>query len=593
MSALGPTFESTLAHLVRDEVRSSPEMLADYQRRHAWKFLRIAKVVAKIVGAPLLLLTALTLMPASFFISTTAFLAYELNLTEEPMELRIDVVLASQSLVIGAVIAVSTGLYGSSLFCFRRDVAVLSYFPVFDRTMFNRTLPSWLLHLAYLVYVLMLAYVGIALRVGLNWFQLAGLGLLSGLQAWHCLSLSAIFVHQLRSTWADKVICTILAVLFMLLSVLMVLPPFLDRESLWVAIGTMLTPTGWINGAIYYGIVKEKVVGWLYLVPVALTSVYSAWLLQRGFKIHEVLFAPTGEVTPVFEYGLANEEIEKEPTAESKQGSLDCDPAIAKKLLNSDALAPTDWSRRWFIERWIGSWLSDRERIALEQFYLKPPRWTFVWLATACSVPAVSTLIFVGNEARNSGKGGAVITFATLVAAFFGEMMFHLSDGHTHKARGMPRTHPLFPIGLHETLDALTKSLLLRAVYWLPLLLAAAIADAWNVGGGVIFVAAAILFVVVQILTWYPVFARMVFLSGGAPAHFSITRYIVHIVLIVVILLNVSLPFYFDWRLSLVIVMLMIGGSRLLCDLFDRAYLRTEFDFNVPDSLMPITKNRS
>jgi hypothetical protein len=347
-----------------------------------------------------------------------------------------------------------------------------------------------------------------------------------------------------------------------------------------VALAVMMTPGGWINGALYYGVIQGNAVGWLFLAPVAITSVYNVWWLRRGYAIREFQVWPQGVLTPVFEFGIPNPRWEEEvlPAIVSDTPAPEREPeeAIEKRLLQSPALAPPDWGKRWFMERWIGAFLTPRERTLLEQLYGGPPRWTATCLMFAA---AALVLIALVSGAFTSGDGTteyhpSVAIMYLLLAIGFCTIPRYLDT------RPMPPLHPIFPVGLQETLAAIKKSLALRAIIYVPLLFAVAFAEMRGWPNGWRHASIMTLILALLFVAWYLITARASFCALNR-RRYHWRRWTALAAMGLAGFISFPLTFVFHPITTPLLGLLAILLIVVACRQFDRVYLDTEFDFEM------------
>lgn len=584
-------FEAEVARRARELVAASPAMLAEYKRLHTWN---VWHSVGRYVVASFLAAIGLLMAPVSFFFPAFIPLVARFSGTSPAgAPLATSLALGAQSLVIAALASMAFTMHAGRMFCSPTHLAALAHFPVSDRQLLKRALWEWRWYLAYYLYVLVLLYAPLAWREGLNWSQACGLGLLLVLQCWHLISLAVILAHRIRRQVSVILFGLSLAFGFyfgsMLLCLLIAAPA---EQQHWGALPALLLPTGWINGAIYYGVIRGSLAGWLFLLPVAVTSAYAAWWLRRGYAIREVRVSPLGTVTPVFEYGFPNTPgAEDEPIAADEDSPSPASTAsvpesqqlIEKRLQSSPALAPPDWSRRGLIERWIGALLTERERTLLEQFYHGPPLWTTTWVT--CTVLTVAFALLFLLFGRSIPSGG-LLPFANVVlfvTVALGESLPYVRRLDS-RGSGTPSLHPAFPVGLSEMLSALTKSLWLRAISYVPLLGMWAIALEWRRIDGWACATAVVAAALLQMGVVHLIAARSRFAAlGGRRMHWR--RWFALGLLTITFSLFLPLLFYIHWAVTLGLAVLTLLFAWLACRQFDLLYTRTEFDFSLANPL--------
>jgi hypothetical protein len=588
-------FESELTRLTREEVFASPALREEYRRRH---HCRRWPTIVKRLWFVALIPTAVVIMPLSIFFPAFGLLAPDFIETPQPTR-HFDsaAVLAAQSLMISAVGCFVLSLRPGELFCLPGHLNETAFFPVRDRWALNQALWGAVVTFGYFVYMLVLLYGALAWRDALTWTQIAGVGALAALQLWHLLSLSIIFAHWIPTRPAVMAVGLALAlILFLSAGYPTALAAVSPQHEHAAALVVMLTPTGWINGALYYGIIQGNAAGWLFLAPVSITSAYAARWLRRGYAIREFRVSSQGDLTPVFEFGLPNARSSDEKLStlgsEAPGGEREPEQVLEKRLLESPVLAPPDWRSLLFLERWIGELLTDRERTVLEQFYNGPPRWTAASL-TFAGVWAVFLIIVVGvsspeREWADFEPSVVLLLFPLLLGAM--ELCLYCI-GRNNEVRTTPPLHPIFPIGLHETIAALKKSLALRAIFYLPFLCVMAVAETWWRPSGRLCALAIVLVVTVQAATAYLVVARMGF-SMLNRYRFHWRRCVALTAIALAGTLSLPLLLMVHPVVSPALALLVLLLAYIGCRQFDRLYLDTEFDFEMPHPMAPIRPNQ-
>jgi hypothetical protein len=339
--------------------------------------------------------------------------------------------------------------------------------------------------------------------------------------------------------------------------------------------------------------------GYLFLAPVAVTSVYTVWWLRRGYAIREIRVSSQGELTPEFEYGIANlpqaDEAAHEPDASPMAVPPESEESLEKRLLRIPALAPPDWSRGGFIERWIGGLLSERERTVLEQFYGGSPRFTRAWLATVLLAVCFAMLAFVYDRCAPPEEKRLCLTAIVLILAVAPvEAVACGARNHASQLLSVPACHPIFPLGLKETLSAIYKTLGLRAIFYLPIFGAVAAGELWDWRHRWLYAGLMALACAMQVALWYPLLARGRF-GALSRSRFRWRRCLAMGLICVAALPNFPMllvmhPVFL--LVSLGWAPIALAAAYFACRQFDFLYFHTELDFAAPNALLPRNRNR-
>jgi hypothetical protein len=252
----------------------------------------------------------LTILPFFLFFPVTLTVGLELvgATDRRTVTLPTDLVLAPQSVVMAVVVCV---LAASTryLICSQRELAVVPFFPISDRQWLLRSAPVWLMIAAYFIYAWGFAVWMIGSREKIDPLQIAGMAALAVLQGLHLVALAIVLAHWLPAIASTRVSAYVFAFLATILVVMLVfavptvLPPQYHKIE---AFAGLAFPTGWISGAMAYGVIEGKAAGWLFLAPAVIAWIYAAWWVRRGFAIREFRISSNGELSPVFESGLLN-----------------------------------------------------------------------------------------------------------------------------------------------------------------------------------------------------------------------------------------------------------------------------------------------
>jgi hypothetical protein len=264
-----------------------------------------------------------------------------------------------------------------------RAVLVLGHLPIADTAFFRAQLKEYALSSVFVPYFLAPGYGYFAWSQGFSvsgWVAAATLALLQ----W---PLFVAVTLLLLGRGPAKALAAVGGTLMMASSVVgfagPVLPP-LGIDIGWL--GLLVLPTGWINGAFYFGLVEGRAEGWLLLVPALGVIVLAARRAAQPFAIQELSYSSGGHVIQAIPRkdwslgprlaGVAAEAPDR-PYSDHPVPSL---AKIAERVRQRKFLAPPEWESSGWVERCLVRCLSRRER-ALAEFLLggQRPRWTLFW----------------------------------------------------------------------------------------------------------------------------------------------------------------------------------------------------------------------
>jgi hypothetical protein len=144
------------------------------------------------------------------------------------------------------------------------------------------------------------------------------------------------------------------------------------------------------------------------------------------------------------------------------------------KRLLEQPLGGSDWSDGWFVERWIGSRLSRRERAIVECLVGERPNWTVGWCVGLVALVTLTALVILWALAARGEEDRLglymLANAGSCVAVLFG--CIHMPRNR----RRQPNTFailPLVPLGFRELLFTSLKVAACRLALWLPTLAAA------------------------------------------------------------------------------------------------------------------------
>jgi hypothetical protein len=478
MSRVERDFCRTLTCRVRAVVQASPIMRDEWQRRReAWWWL-----VLRVMSWFFFGLYALAFFPT--IVSFLVLFPHVMRLYGSRDAILIptaDYALTPMTLAITGVLAFAMA-GGATVLGPGASLSRHAYFPVSDRQLLNWTLRELLLNASLFTVCLVPAFTGIAVFERLTPWQIGGLVLCLGLQVGHGLALLVIVAPHVQAFTKRQLFLGVLGMVLILGGV--AANGFNDRIfHYWheVAALALATPVGWVHGAIAYGLIGGKWWGWLFLTPLPVTFwLVNSWL-RRGYAIREVRIDSTGEVKPVFDWGLPNDPaIDADQPLPAVTPSIADSPELAaarvrKLILSGEAFAPLDWKKLGFIERCTAQLLPDRQRQMLVNDYVKP-RWTRAW-GIAAVIGLFPLWLLTLSRFLESHPGEPDLNLTSVLwlpTLFVAEGLAHLrwSDvvRHSDDADGTS-CHPLFPVDLRELSAVVRRLFWLRLVFWLPMFL--------------------------------------------------------------------------------------------------------------------------
>ncbi len=258
------------------------------------------------------------------------------------------------------------------------------------------------------------------------------------------------------------------------------LRPYLEGLC-WL--GFLSLPTGWVNGAFYYGLLLGHPTGWLWLLPVPFLFLLTHRRLAGHFAIREFTLLPTDEVEAEPEASCAHLKGRFRPPLPYRKATLEPVVTVSEedaeqKARERSLRAGFDWQRLGWIERLYGRWLTPRER-AIAEMYLggRPPRWSLWWkwmlavsgsVLTLLSVPAAPDWI-----SFLAAASGAYAFFALLL---LGPDLWNRVD------RGYLPGPVLWPVAYGELVRVHFKARVLGCLILTPFLLAFGAVAAWRCG---------------------------------------------------------------------------------------------------------------
>jgi len=503
MISIGSKFERRMRSLVRQEVRSSDVLWREYlpRRRMArWdKAGAVTLIVITALGCPM--------MAACF---SLPFLGIGIFVEEGPhagqgngdlLPLAFQAITTAGWLA-GIVFGLRRALYRS------RDLALLAYFPLPDQRHLRRQIVEVACASVLIVLTMgcvVLAY--LAWQSDLNWGRWIVATALVALQMVVFTSTAIVAVVYLRPRLSEAIV--LLGVVVPLvaggpmasLGGVMLLP--FERPIAWPV--SALLPTGWVNGAFRYGLLAGQPAGWLFLAPAfAVVAMAIKWLRQPRYAIQEFSSLDESETVAVLEAGsplppkwsrlfesarrTSRSDIEPVDVDES----LDMELSAQLALADGQFLAPRAWPRRDWVERFVLSRLSERQRTIVEFRCGETARWTTAWFVSqfAFFIAIPIAIVAVQPEPAIAFTITAAIAFAT----------FNIPREPHPAPVKFNALYAYFPVGFRELSVTLMKAAIWRIVVTLPPGLTFSLIAAWLSGVPVAtvatHVAAAVLVVV-------------------------------------------------------------------------------------------------
>jgi len=457
------TLEQALRRRAREEIAGDRDLSREYvQARRArripiWQLLRL---VISLLGGGAMMLVAIPLMLIA--------LLHQHKGT--------DLVLAAQSVLTAGVaftlaFGVTTSLRRSQI------VSVLSHLPASDAECVRRVWQSLAALSAALIYPNLLITGFLGLEDG---WDAAGwmVGLAAAVAHWGvCVALGAILAVCLPAwlTAGGAGLCAIATVAYF----------YFDAPNAPEVVRAVFVafPTGWVNAVLRWGQLQGNPEACWAVVPVmmCLAAGVAAYVrLRNSHRVKEFAIQSGGHVEavvagdassiessrPWLRAGLFSGHI-KPLSEESVPLSLD---EAVKRIRSREFLAPSDWSRRGWIERRVERRLTPRERLLAEFLTGDDIRWTRQWRAILLIVPICLTYFMLN---QNQIFVGIMMTQITL---FGGLAAMGADSWPAFRSRNCVGSfvthHAAFPVGFDEVRRCLAKIDLVRGLTYFPLCLA-------------------------------------------------------------------------------------------------------------------------
>lgn len=470
----GRALHKALRDRVRREVRASPMLGSEYQRRRRaarkWRLFHELSRWVMIPGA--------IIMP----ISIGCFSALPVLPGLAPD--RGQFVGGIQSRALWSLVALSASLVTFSVLIATmlseqiwrsRDVSVHAYYPVDDRRYLRRRLAGALAVSSVsciTIAIVLGAVAAIHHATVATWF-LVGLFCLAD---WLVVAATAILIAA-YVRW--RVYTDFVAVGALLASV--IAAPMLGAGgaqsiAMSPAIACALfalSPPGWVHATFYFGAIEGSWAAWLFLLPAATLVGLAARWFAGTFTIHEFAFSDGRATIAAFDGSLRlatplfwdQRRLKLAAATGCKSnGALVEDAAGPAAMVPKDFCRPRDWARLGWVERFVAARLSQRQRLLLECSSPDKPYWSLLWAVGLVLAAAAGLALCLPNDAR--GRSGeflaGVLNLAGLLVA---------TSGSSTRSPGRA-WHAYFPVGFRELLHALSAQAIWRGGAAIPAMLA-------------------------------------------------------------------------------------------------------------------------
>lgn len=472
---MASTLHRRLREATRQVVFASPVLRAEYRRRHRWWW------VGYLALAALVLFLLALFIPLVWPLLDADTRAEMFRRPIGASAARDAITFCRPMLVVSSVAALMVLLLAPMLrnYIWCGGVSVRAYWPLTDAEL---TRGGWIKSGGLGLSVFLAAAVWgwcLSLMQPLSdgaWVQLM---LLAALHAWLVTALTWYATAQVPQRWLPWCMGAVIAMLsigFPTASLTWELVQPFPRLAQHAELLSYLLPTGWVCGAIDYAVLRAEPLGWLFLLPVALVTLWAWRWRQRGLGIAEFVVSNDGACLPIFSRGfrgdlpviidsrtvVARAQLPSEPVTAA--ATIMVSPAapeqVTKRILSGAMWESFKWPSDGFVERWVGSLLTAREQRVLIYLRGGRPYWTYAWrLSWWLCLPALlveralAYCLWYGNRGTDS--------FVAAIIAML--LMLGLAEILTF-SRPMTGSslQPLFPIQLPEALWAVAKTSLIR-----------------------------------------------------------------------------------------------------------------------------------
>lgn len=339
-----------------------------------------------------------------------------------------------------------------------------------------------------------------------------------------------------------------------------------DSPAQWLTcVAFFLGPLGWANGALYWGLLEGHVVAFLLLIPPVTLLVYlvhrirtNPWWVETFFfdgdKLAESLLRY--QTDPEKDEGTvidrAPPSIPQAALTRKRMPEATSVTAVERRLLGRAWLDSEEMSITTEADKSVAAILTSRERLLVEYLQRGNTVLTrhFVAMLSLLACFALASLL----DPAPKGSGDGIPLQITLVVAL-------VSLGPRQSGY-----HVLFPIGFHEVSRALFKVGLMKCVWFFPLTLGYALIVGASCGASLPdpFVYAAIPLAVY--VGWLPLSITLVFrplVVEASPWRYRLSE-LITLILALAASLGALLPFGIG-RIVFLAVLFGATGSLLAC----------------------------
>jgi hypothetical protein len=464
---LADTWRQLLA-ATRQAVFASPALLAEYRRRHRWRWAKhyIPTIIVIVGGLTALVVGGLVGSRLAGWLSNPEVWEILVEQWNAGHGGRINAIrgwLIAATMVSTLVVALGAMLRGRYLL--RAGIAYVAL-PCCDRYMVATRLrqsmrwcPVLLVFGGYLLPF-------IALHVSSDWQQLAIVYLTIAAHVGNTAGLFWLAAASMPAHWPDRRPLKLVIAAAIALASVGIGALFLGSEATaalrMVSAIAYGLPSGWGVGLVDQALTGTSPLGWWTAIPLGGTLLVLAGWLARGIDITE-FSSPTLYYYPIFRRGFTNPAppTEKSPKrAGVKQSASATADVIRKQVLCQVLASSHSWEQRGMVERSLARWFTPRQRVVLNWLYV-PRQWTRAWIWHAAFFFPLWAL-FVAVRAQGRPIDGDFLAFTLVLAVICGVIGDMLAALPLLRERGANLLHPLFPASFRESLAVVTKAHLLR-----------------------------------------------------------------------------------------------------------------------------------
>jgi len=281
----------------------------------------------------------------------------------------------------------------------------------------------------------------------------------------------------------------------------------------WLTCATFLfCPLGWAHGVLYWGVIRGQPAAYLLLAPaVATLGVLVLWI-RREDRSDDVFFEP--DVLAKMALGSADDGPKRRRQTVVGLAQQPCDRMPAARATRRRKRGSTEAIERGLLEGgWLrGEWvpagpvdqialvvLTPRERLLVECLHRGRSVLTWQWVV-------MLVLLVLGGHSYLFGPPGegSARSIPAAISLWWGVVAL-LS------LPAMSGYHVLFPVGFHEVSRTILKVGLMKCLCWLPLTVGFSLAVASRLHVPFLSAVSLGLLPVIVYVAWLPVSACMVF----------------------------------------------------------------------------------